>query len=157
VTQLSTLYSTSVNPAATSSCVEFVKTSTRPSEGDDEGRWGNWEEWGGDRVSNDDDDDDASEDQGWNGKDYPTAQKTRYTQLHRMVHFGSYPNRTGHYDSNELVHDFKHRGLDYIPKMRGFVPYTGLYSSSPHHRASNKDYLFPGYLYLDFTSGCRSG
>jgi hypothetical protein len=86
VTQLSTLYSTSVNPAATSSCVEFVKTSTRPSEGDDEGRWGNWEEWGGDRVSNDDDDDDASEDQGWNGRpDFRNRRRQHKARSERII------------------------------------------------------------------------
>ena len=69
MTQLSTSYSTSVNPAATSSCIEFARTSTQSPEGDDDGRWGDWEEWGGDRGRNDGDvDGDDSDDQGWSGR-----------------------------------------------------------------------------------------
>lgn len=65
MTQLATLYSTSINPRATSSCVEFVRTSTQSLDGVDDGRWDDWEEWGGDHGGNDDDEEGG--DQGWDG------------------------------------------------------------------------------------------
>ena len=71
-----------------------------------------------------------------------------------MVHVGSYPNRAGHCDSNELVDDLKHRGLDYISKLRFCIPYTGVHSSGTYDRASREDYLFRGNLDVGFTSGC---